>query len=286
MISSFLLIILTFKRRKPVETASLIEGSNRLTMSQEVKDGISAALEKSSEVNRTLGISFALVLVYITVNVFNTTDRMLLMDDSIFSIPVINISLSTTAFYVLAPILLVLLHFNLLFNQEKHCETLIKWRELHPEADDVLLHPYLINYLGRGKNLMMKGILWFIVNFTVNLAPLVILFFIQYRYADVYDIWLTGLHALTLFLDGIIIYTHTSGINGLLFENRKRNLFWYIFLSLNMVLMLASGLHFAGFKHIRKKPVDLEEGFIYVITFGFFLEFWINRLHVKLYALD
>jgi uncharacterized protein YjbI with pentapeptide repeats len=114
------------------------------------------AIDKSSEVNFALSITFLLFLFYILVNVAATTDLMLLMPDSGFNIPLLNLQLPLLAFYILASPLVFLFHYNLLYHLDNHALKLLEWQNLRQRIDNESIssiitpnNPYTIKLWGR-----------------------------------------------------------------------------------------------------------------------------------------
>ena len=70
----------------------------------------------SEKSERKLGVSMLVTLAfsaYVLLAVLSTTDMMLLREGAI-ALPVIQVGVSIVAFYIIAPLLILLLHFNLL----------------------------------------------------------------------------------------------------------------------------------------------------------------------------
>ena len=116
------------------------------------------ALQKSSEVNRTLGITYVLFLFYVSAKILGTSDLDLFKPDSQILLPLVDIGLSLKTFYITVPLLLLLFQTNFLFNLQKHAEKLVLWRKmtLGESIDIQKLHPFIFNYFVDKKN---KGVL-------------------------------------------------------------------------------------------------------------------------------
>ena len=73
---------------------------------------IRKTINVSSSKNNNLLIFFTIFMLYILISVLGTSDLMLLLPENTFKMPMINFELNLIAFYILAPIMLLLLHFN------------------------------------------------------------------------------------------------------------------------------------------------------------------------------
>lgn len=170
-------------------------------------------LDKSSQVNRTIGITFALFIFYIAVNVASTSDLMLFIPDSGFLIPLINIQLPILAFFIAVPFLVLIFHYNLLFNLQQHSKKLIQWHEQNNSGkEDTQLYPFLFNYAITGLKPILAQTLNIVIRIAIFMLPLALLLMILIRFAD-YQSWtMTTWHFIALLLDAALIITHTEQI--------------------------------------------------------------------------
>jgi hypothetical protein len=73
------------------------------------------ALNHSAERVQTLWFSFLTFMLYLAIATGTTTHRMLFLEEPL-NLPVLNIKLPLLGFYVLTPIIFVVLHFYMLLN--------------------------------------------------------------------------------------------------------------------------------------------------------------------------
>jgi uncharacterized protein YjbI with pentapeptide repeats len=182
-------------------------------------------LDKSSQVNRTLGLSFAVFIFFIALTVASTTDLMLFIPDSGYSIPFFELQLNTVYFFIAIPFVILILHYNILFNLQQHSKKLWNWYSLQTKQNkegqtvlvekvpnDLELHPFLFNYAITLQNSIHAITLNIVIRITIFILPLGLLVYILFRFAD-YQSWpITIWHFITIMLDGALIATHSDWI--------------------------------------------------------------------------
>lgn len=176
------------------------------------------ALEKSSEVNRTLGLFFAFFLLYILITVASTTDLQLFESESTVVLPILDINLPLKAYYVVVPFLIIMFHYNVLFNLERHSQKLLQWKAAHSDEKSVdydTLHPFIFNYLIK-LDLSSYTTLHLLIRLVVSLFPLSLIMFIQFKFAPYHSWTITSLHFICVILDWLLLKTHSSEIKGIL----------------------------------------------------------------------
>jgi len=172
--------------------------------SVKVTDQSMKSLEQSSVKNNQLLIIFYLSTLYILVSVLNTTDLMLLLPTDTFKMPLIGFELNLVYFYVLAPIILILLHFNILFNYHEHLEKLHHHKgKFTLETIDSSMYNYVYVALKDGSKTgsIVRMILWLLIYF----FPLLVFVIIFQRFADYHHQMITALHLFILLVDVFLI---------------------------------------------------------------------------------
>ena len=179
-------------------------------------------INKSSSVNRTLGITFALFIFYVLVNVASTTDLMIFLPKSKILLPMLNIELPLKAFYIAVPFLVILLHYNLLTNLQQHSKKLNDWVRLRSKNIDIL-DPFLLNYVTTKLSKLHRIILILVIRITTFILPLVVLIYIQLRFSD-YQSWtITSWHFSIVLLDFLMIVTHSDQILVLIQKEKAKS---------------------------------------------------------------
>ncbi len=169
------------------------------------------ALDESSRHNHGLYIFFLLFLSYVLITVAATTDLQLLIPDSKVKLPLLNVELPLFGFYIVAPLFIIVFHFNMLFNLVQHSRKLYKWDESTEDKENLHLHPFLFNQvvLYKKENInhyFLKTILWL----TIYFFPLVNLLLIQLKFSAYHSLPMTLLHSVAFMADCLllIIYWH------------------------------------------------------------------------------
>lgn len=189
-------------------TGGGIKNQNNLTVNFEE---LKLALDDSSNKNRNVMFVFFLIEFYILISVLGTTDINLFLNDSLFDIRYIQLNLKL--FYIIAPGVLVALHFNLLINLLEHAKALHQWRkywESEGSKHDNLLTAFMFNTRAKyDKN--NKTINFYLVHLMavimVSLLPLSLLVLTLWKFASYQSfeitLWHFGLVCFNIFLQSI-----------------------------------------------------------------------------------
>jgi hypothetical protein len=78
-------------------------------------EALAAALNHSVDRVQTLWFSFLTFMIYLAIATGTTTHRMLFLEEQL-NLPVLNIKLPLLGFYILTPVIFVVLHFYMLLN--------------------------------------------------------------------------------------------------------------------------------------------------------------------------
>lgn len=170
-----------------------METKNSLT-----NDNIRDLLNNSANKTNTNLIFFFSFGLYVYISVLNTSDIALLLPRHSFKMPFIDFELGLLHFYTLAPLLLLLLHFNLLFNHFKNIEKLDKYKN---KIDLTTINPSLYgfsfikggNYQGFMINIMLYMLLY--------ILPLIVFITMYIRFADYHHQFITPLHLFIIIID-------------------------------------------------------------------------------------
>ena len=124
------------------------------------------ALDASAPRLRNLFIFVQIFLLYVVVSIFGVDDRDLLDPSSTVKVPLLNIGLPTFYFFLLAPVLVALLHTNLLLHHQAYQDKLRHWRDGAPKAQLDQLAPnfFDIAFLAqdRWQRQLVRASLWFL----------------------------------------------------------------------------------------------------------------------------
>ncbi len=125
-------------------------------------------------------IFFLLFTIYGLLSVLATTDKMIFLETPI-KVPLLNIELPLVAFYTVAPIFLLIIHFNLLYIFSNYKEFLRDTSERYPSLIKSL--PFGI-YEGILFNGRLNKVLKFVFSILLYILPILTLFAFWFRFAD------------------------------------------------------------------------------------------------------
>ena len=149
------------------------------------------ALDASAPRLRNLFIFVQVFLLYVVVSILGVDDRDLLNPNSTVKVPLLNIGLPTFYFFLLAPVLIALLHINLLLHHRAYQDKLRHWRDGAPKAQLDQLAPnfFDIAFLtqDRWQRQLVRASLWFLLYFWPPAALCLALFW----FANYQNPWVT-----------------------------------------------------------------------------------------------
>jgi uncharacterized protein YjbI with pentapeptide repeats len=168
-------------------------------------DHIRKSINILASKNNTSLIFFSIFLLYILISVLNTSDLMLLLPEHTFKMPLIDFDLNLIDFYILAPCLLLMLHFNILFNYNmylKKLDTAIVRKQIKEETLTPSIYEYAYTLSSKSASgFWIHLFLWIWIYW----IPLFILIFIYQRFADYHSWAITILHGVIISLDILFI---------------------------------------------------------------------------------
>ena len=109
-------------------------------------DKLHESLRESSARHSRLLMTFVLALLYLLITVASTTDFQLLLPDSRVKLPVLSVELPLFGFYIVAPALVLILHFSFLLHLLHHVRKLKAWISATTKEQIVLLPSFIFNY--------------------------------------------------------------------------------------------------------------------------------------------
>ena len=199
------------------------------------------ALDASAPRLRNLFIFVQVFLLYVVVSIFGVDDRDLLDPNSTVKVPLLNIGLPTFYFFLLAPVLVALLHINLLLHHQAYQDKLRHWRDGAPKAQLDQLAPnfFDIAFLAqdRWQRQLVRASLWFLLYFWPPAALCLALFW----FADYQNPWVTLEHfALLIISYGASVYF--SWRRDHVRQELRPLLLWALTLLLGLVILIGGYL--------------------------------------------
>jgi len=187
-------------------------------------EALAAALNHSAERVQTLWFSFLTFMLYLAIATGTTTHRMLFLESPL-NLPVLNIALPLLGFYVLSPIIFVVLHFYMLLNLVLLARTAKSFdntlARAFPEDGDanenfrMRIENTLFVQLLVGGRLEREGInaklLSWMALITLALAPVALMLMIQIKFLPYHSEAITWLHRGLLALDLALVWTLWPG---------------------------------------------------------------------------
>lgn len=167
---------------------------------------LSESLNESSKHNGKLIIGFLLFLSYVFIIALSTTDMQLLVPDSKVNLPIVNVDLPLFSFYIVVPILILVLHFNLLIKLHIHTQKLLAWLTL--KENMVNLFPFTFNFplAVEPKFSTAFKLLSQVTNaVTILIFPLVTLLTILMRFIPYHSYSMTFYHKIILIIDMLLL---------------------------------------------------------------------------------
>jgi uncharacterized protein YjbI with pentapeptide repeats len=105
-----------------------------------------AILDTSAKENRNLLIVFIAYLATAFILCLSISDLDLLIGTKNIQIPLLSIGLPIWAFYTFIPIILLLLHYDVLDNSVEHDKKLKAWLALKPKEPSAQLYPFIVDF--------------------------------------------------------------------------------------------------------------------------------------------
>lgn len=184
-----------------------------------------ASANESSRSAHHVHVTFVLVLAYIAFAVWSTMHEDLLRG-RLVTLPILRVSVPIWSFYVIAPLLLVILHFNLLLRLNFLSSKLLALQDQinalpGPERhghinllDDFIFSRFVMGgyqteEMSRRDNLIMRihrMDLWLWVRLTVWVLPVALLIWLQLRFVPYHDEFITCFQATMVVLDLLLLW--------------------------------------------------------------------------------
>lgn len=219
-------------------------------------EDIRKTINVSSSKNNNFLIFFTIFMLYILISVLGTTDLMLLLPEHMFKMPLINFDLNLIAFYILAPIMLVMLHFNILFNYNRYLKKIdIQHKKINMDTLDPSIYGYAYSMISRGfDGFLINLFLWI----WIYIIPLTVLIFIYLRFADYHDNTITIFHLVMVLLDICLIFL-SFFYNNIHLKHQQKAVRYlsYLFHALFAVVFILAGVyHYFIFKPVINNKLD------------------------------
>lgn len=164
------------------------------------------ALNTSSAQNRNLQLGFITFLFYIAITALQTNHAMLLKNSDV-KLPVLNIDIPLFSFYLIAPMLVVILHLDFLLNIREHMRKLDTWVTVSKDinADKRVKAEFVFPFLFNHERLYKNEILSFLPRLfnlaTAYFLPIITLILVQYKFLPYHSLRMTIMHSVLIAID-------------------------------------------------------------------------------------
>lgn len=172
------------------------------------------AFNNSSVENTRNSLFFIFILFYILVIVVSTTDVQLLLPNSTVTLPVLGIDIPLVEFYIFIPFLILVFHFNLLFNFHQHSKKVYLYQSIEQDVNGRTIYPFALNYAINSPSTFNQRFLKLIIWLIIFVFPLFLLILVQWQFSAYHSLLITTWHFVVLLLDALVL----SGTWYLIFQ--------------------------------------------------------------------
>lgn len=163
------------------------------------------AFNNSSVENAKSMLYYLVFMFYLLLIIIATTDAMILIPSSTVKLPILSIHIPLWEFYLIIPLLVVILHFNLLYNLIQHSKKLHCYQALENDLDSLTVFPLVINFVLTNKrtpnSLLLRLVMWLLI----FAFPLILLCMIQWQFSAYHSISMTLWHFTAIVLDALVL---------------------------------------------------------------------------------
>ena len=168
------------------------------------------SVNETAKIVRTSLLFFLVVALYLLIIVGTTTDLMLLRGE-IVALPLMEVGVPVVAFYIVAPLIFLLLHINLLLRLSQLTETVSNSKELKDEHSPLVFPLDFARLLLNGKP---RWGLWVVVVTQIYILPIVVLLALQMSFLAYQDSLITFWHQLIITTDLVLLFLSVCFVIG------------------------------------------------------------------------
>src|SRR5689334_20169218 len=145
-----------------------------------------------SDYNSKQGISFLIFVVLSLLTVFPIDDYQLFVDAGKITLPFFDAGLPIVPFIIILPLVLLVFHFNILVNLNKHAENfyfLLKNKNKNDEQVlDYSYNPFIFNNIFLADKLVPYSYVSLIIFFSIIYLPAFLMLYIQLRFSEYHSL--------------------------------------------------------------------------------------------------
>ena len=182
------------------------------------------SVNATARIVRTSLLLFLVVALYLLIIVGTTTDLMLLRGE-IVALPLMEVGVPVVAFYIVAPLIFLLLHSNLLLRLSQLTVTVNRWKRTPDGLEDG--HSPLVFPLDFALLLLdgkPRWALYVVVVTQIAILPLIVLLALQMSFLAYQNSFITFWHQLIVTADLVLLFLSVCFVIGTREERKvKRN---------------------------------------------------------------
>ena len=156
---------------------------------------------ESIKQNRNRVLFFLAFVLYVLLTVLGTTDRDFFFESGI-SFPLLNIKLPLIAFYVVVPIIIILVHFNVLYLYQEHQKLLQKHSIIKKFYSSMPLGIFDMPIITKGTIHTLIKIFTYLV---IYIMPLLTLYILWWHFNKYQSSFYSSLHLLYIAIDTLLL---------------------------------------------------------------------------------
>ena len=156
---------------------------------------------ESIKQNRNRVLFFLAFVLYVLLTVLGTIDRDFFFESGI-SFPLLNIKLPLIAFYVVVPIIIILIHFNVLYLYQEHQKLLQKHSKIKKFYSSMPLGIFDMPIITKGTIHTLIKIFTYLV---IYIMPLLTLYILWWHFNKYQSSFYSNLHLLYIAIDTLML---------------------------------------------------------------------------------
>ena len=156
---------------------------------------------ESIKQNRNRILFFLAFILYVILTILGTSDRDFFFESAI-SFPLLNIKLPLIAFYIVTPIIVIFIHFNILYLYKEHQKRLEKHSKIRHFYSSIPLVIFDMPILTKGTMHTLIKIFIFVI---IYIIPLLTLYIFWWHFNKYQNSFYSNLHLLYIATDTLLL---------------------------------------------------------------------------------
>lgn len=158
-------------------------------------------------------------MVYLIITIASVDAAALFFPNHTLSLPIFHIDLNITYFFAATPILILVVHTNLLVNLSHHRNKLEAYIQEDDAASPMYYHPFLYNFIRKKPDRHQKyrfattTLLRIFIWTSLVVLPLFVLVTLQVRFLPVQTTWVNLIHVVIVFVDALVLWWFRTAIS-------------------------------------------------------------------------